>query len=103
MVSALFTVLMKKKKKKKKKIRRRRRRRRKEEEEKEEETTIEDADKCCVCQRFSPPPNLNDNPYLKIVNWAKCDSCSHWVHLVFCTNQRTVRRNDSFLCHHCAE
>ena len=70
-----------------------------EEEEEEEETTIEDADKCCVCQRFSPPPNLNDNPYLKIVNWAKCD----WVHLAFCTKQRTVRRNDSFLCHHCAE
>ena len=53
----------------------------------EEETTIEDADKCCVCQRFSPPPNLNDNPYLKIVNWAKCDSCSHWVHLAFCDRE----------------
>ena len=31
---------------------------------------------CCVYKRFSPP-NLNDRPYLKIVNWGHCDKCGH--------------------------
>ena len=55
---------------------------------------------CCVCKRFSPP-NLNDRPYLKTVNWGHCDKCGHWVHLTFCSKQKVLRRNDSFLCCHC--
>ncbi|MES9884138.1 MAG: hypothetical protein ABW185_25105 [Sedimenticola sp.] len=61
---------------------------------------IPESDLCCVCKKFSPP-NLNSRPYLKIVNWANCDKCGHWVHLSFCTPQSVIRRNDSFLCQHC--
>ena len=61
---------------------------------------ISDSDLCCVCHKFSPP-NLNDRPYLKIVSWAQCTTCNHWVHLSFCHRQTVVRRGDTFLCHHC--
>ena len=61
---------------------------------------ISDSDICCVCHKFSPP-NLNDRPYLKIVSWAQCTTCNHWVYLSFCHRQTIVRRGNTFLCHLC--
>ena len=66
----------------------------------EDDSEPEESEKCCVCKMVSPP-DLHKLQYLKIVNWAECDSCGHWTHLSFCTNVKTIRRNDSFLCPHC--
>ena len=60
------------------------------------------SDACCVCMKKSPP-NLQSLPYLKIVNWAACDKCDHWVHLTFCSKVHVVRRHSDFLCPHCVE
>ena len=46
------------------------------------DVVCDESEVCCVCKSFSPP-NLNDRPYLKIVNWGHCDKCGHWVHLLF--------------------
>ena len=69
--------------------------------ENEDDVVTNESDNCCVCKRFSPP-NLADLPYLKIVSWAQCDKCGHWVHLSFCTSVRVVRKNTEFHCIHCA-
>lgn len=61
----------------------------------------DEADNCCVCGSYSPP-NLNDKPHLKIVNWGQCDECGHWVHLSFCHEKKVLRRGDRFLCVHCS-
>ena len=61
---------------------------------------ITDEEKCCVCASFSPP-DLKKCQYLKIVSWGQCDMCNHWVHLSFCTPERVVRRQGTFLCPHC--
>lgn len=66
-----------------------------------EEVTAEE-DLCCVCKKWSPP-NLNNHPGIKLVTWAYCDSCSHCVHLLFCTAVRVVRRHSTFLCPCCEE
>ncbi|XP_060553673.1 uncharacterized protein LOC132714771 [Ruditapes philippinarum] len=55
---------------------------------------------CCVCGKTTPP-TLRNNPDIKIVSWAQCDNCSHWVHLRFCTEIRVVRRHSNFKCIHC--
>ena len=69
----------------------------------EEPGLLSDDDKCCVCGHYAPPA-LRNFPFLKIVNWAGCSSCNHWVHLKFCTTTEiTVRRNNVFLCVHCLE
>jgi hypothetical protein len=60
----------------------------------------DDDECCCVCNRRSPP-NTDKFPQLKIINWASCDKCQHWVHLAYCTMVRVVRRHSSFLCPHC--
>jgi hypothetical protein len=70
------------------------------EDEEEEESNCNEEDLCCVCMKMSPP-SLKDSLDLKIVNWAKCDKCSHWVHLAFCSTVRVVRRHSSFVCPHC--
>ncbi|XP_053394116.1 uncharacterized protein LOC123523838 [Mercenaria mercenaria] len=64
----------------------------------------DDDEVCCVCKRQSPE-ELKHCPYLVIVKWAQCDntSCSHWVHLKFCTDISVVRRHSKFLCPHCLE
>ena len=60
----------------------------------------DDATTCCVCKQKSPPSH-NNLQFLKIITWAKCDVCDHWVHLAFCTPVRVVRRHSEFLCPHC--
>lgn len=72
-----------------------------EEYESDEESIIEE-DLCCICKRMSPP-RLNEYPDLKIVNWGKCDQCGHWVHLMFCSPVRVIRRHTEFKCPHCSQ
>lgn len=60
----------------------------------------DDDEPCCVCGQHSPP-NLSKKPFLKIVNWAQCDKCDHWVHLGFCHSKTVIRRGDDFVCQHC--
>ncbi|XP_063952094.1 uncharacterized protein LOC129254701 [Lytechinus pictus] len=55
-------------------------------------------DQCCQCHRLSPPRERL--PGIIIVNWGKCDACSHWVHLKFCTPTESVKDSD-FLCPCC--
>jgi hypothetical protein len=59
-----------------------------------------DDERCSVCNRFYPKEMSSLN-YLKIVSWGKCDKCSSWVHLQFCTNVKVIRRGDKFLCPGC--
>ena len=58
----------------------------------------EEEEKCCMCGKKSPP-NLGDG--IKIINWGKCDVCSHWVHLAYCAKERVIRRHSVFVCPHC--
>ena len=62
---------------------------------------IDDGDKCCQCNLFSPT-GLKHCPNLTIVNWAACDNCTHWVHLRFCVPIEVIGPEDSFVCPCCA-
>ncbi|XP_061186996.1 uncharacterized protein LOC133195149 [Saccostrea echinata] len=55
---------------------------------------------CCICKKFQPD-ELKRCISLVFVKWAQCDKCSHWVHLIYCSPIRVVRRNDQFFCPHC--
>ena len=49
----------------------------------DDESDLEDEDeKCCICNRFSPPGLKDCND---IVKWAECTKCGHWCHLKFCS------------------
>ncbi|KAJ8048493.1 Jerky protein-like-like [Holothuria leucospilota] len=67
----------------------------------ESDSDDETDDVCCVCNKFSPD-GLNKLNYLKIVDWAQCDLCNHWVHLEFC-DRRNVNdiRSGPYRCIHC--
>ncbi|KAH3882804.1 hypothetical protein DPMN_006749 [Dreissena polymorpha] len=67
----------------------------------ENELDIDDAEVCCVCERFTPI-NVDKRPHLKRFTWGQCDACGHWVHLAFCHAKTVLRRGDSFLCPHCS-
>ena len=64
------------------------------------ESEIEESELCCVCKKFTPE-ELRKSISLVFAKWAQCDRCSHWVHLVYCTTQRVIRRGDEFVCMHC--
>ncbi len=66
------------------------------------ELTDDEADStpCCVCGNTSPDA-INLIYTLEIIQWGKCDKCSHWTHLKYCTPVRCLRRNSTFLCPHC--
>ena len=68
--------------------------------ETDSEDEIDDDVPCCVCGKVTPP-TLRQDPNIKIVTWAQCDKCDHWVHLSLCTEVRVVRRHSTFLCIHC--
>ena len=70
--------------------------------ESDDDMEIMDDEKCCVCGCFSPP-DLKKCQYIKLVSWAQCGACAHWVHLAFCTEERVVRRQSEFLCPHCRQ
>lgn len=65
-------------------------------------SSIPEEDKCCVCHQFTPQ-EVRQSVSLIFTKWAQCDLCEHWVHLIYCTETRVVRRGDSFLCPHCKE
>jgi hypothetical protein len=67
-------------------------------DETEDETT--DDERCCVCNRWEPA-DLHKHPFVTIVSWGKCDHCSHWTHLKFCSTVRVLRRKSEFRCPHC--
>ena len=62
------------------------------------EQTTEDL--CCVCNKHTPD-DMNISYVLEFVQWAKCDKCSHWTHLKYCSPVRVIRRHDQFFCPHC--
>lgn len=64
------------------------------------DSQIDPADLCCKCNRFQPE-ELRKSTSLVFTKWAQCDNCGHWVHLIYCTPVRVIRRGDTFLCHHC--
>ncbi|MEW8548101.1 MAG: hypothetical protein AB2693_31750 [Candidatus Thiodiazotropha sp.] len=57
-------------------------------------------EKCCVCGDWQPEEIRGCNSIV-FVKWAKCDYCSHWTHLQFCTNVRVLRLGSEFRCPHC--
>ena len=64
------------------------------------EEAVPDQDKCCVCKLYTPV-EIRHSLSLIFTKWVQCDRCPHWVHLIYCTKQRVVRKEDVFLCQHC--
>ena len=57
-------------------------------------------DKCCVCNAFQPEEVRKCHSII-FVKWAKCDYCTHWTHLQFCSYVRVIRMGSEFRCPHC--
>ena len=57
----------------------------------ESESEISEDEKCCVCKKFMPD-EARKSVSLIFTKWAQCDRCDHWVHLIYCTSVRVVRR-----------
>lgn len=57
---------------------------------------------CCICHRWQPE-QIRNCVSLVFTKWAQYDRCNHWVHLIYCSPVRFVRRNDSFFCPRCTE
>ena len=68
--------------------------------ETESESEISEEEKCCVCKLFTPT-ELRKSVSLVFTKWGQCVKCGHWVHLIYCSKVRVLRRGDSFLCMHC--
>lgn len=66
----------------------------------ESESEVRVEEKCCVCKQFIPD-EVRRSVSLIFTKLAQCDSCGHWIHLVYCTKVRVLRRGDSFHCMHC--
>ena len=58
-------------------------------------------EKCCVCKR-NQPKELVQCVSPVFTKWVQCILCSHWVHLVYCSDKRCVRSGDPFYCIHCS-
>ena len=67
-----------------------------------DESVDEDDEKCCVCNKFTPD-EVRQSISLVFTKWAQCDFCSHWVHLIYCTEVRFIRFGDKFACPHCKD
>ena len=59
-----------------------------------------DAEKCCVCKLFTPK-EIRVRPCLIFTKWLQCDQYKQWVHLVYSTEKRVIRKSDIFLCPYC--
>ena len=68
--------------------------------ETESESEITEEEKCCVCKKLMPD-EVRQSVNQIFTKWAQCDNCGHYVHLVYCSKVRVLRRGDSFLCVHC--
>ena len=66
----------------------------------EDENQIRDDEKCCVCKLFTPK-EVRESPCLIFTKWLQCDQYKHWVHLVYSTEKRVIRKRDVFLCPYC--
>ena len=49
-----------------------------------ETSNVDEADKCIICNKFSPD-GFHNKPFLSIVKWGCCNTCDEWVNLNFCT------------------
>ncbi|KAL4236242.1 hypothetical protein ACF0H5_004630 [Mactra antiquata] len=57
---------------------------------------------CCVCTNIVPQDFEHESSFAYI-KWVKCDNCSHWTHIGFCTEARVFRRGAVYVCPHCNE
>ena len=61
---------------------------------------------CCVCKKFTPA-ELSKSVSLVFAKWVQYDGiqnglpCLHWVHLIYCSPVRVIRKGDRFLCPCC--
>jgi hypothetical protein len=67
----------------------------------ENESEIPDEDKCCQCHQYYV--DKHSHGAIEFTHWAQCDNatCSHWVHLKYCSPVRVVRKNTVFYCNCC--
>ena len=61
------------------------------ESDSEDENQISDDEKCCVSKLFTPK-EVRESPCLIFTKWIQCDQCRHWVHLIYCTEKRVIRK-----------
>lgn len=66
-----------------------------------DEDEMPESEKCCVCKLYEPK-ELRQCNSLIFVKWAECTRCAHWVHLIFCSEKRVVRKGEPFYCIHCS-
>ena len=66
------------------------------------EDSEEEEEKCCMCGKWEPEA-IRECASVIFVKWAKCDHCSHWTHLHFCSQVKFLRRGSEFRCPHCIE
>lgn len=62
---------------------------------------ISDSEKCCVCKQYTPEA-VRQSSTLKFATWVECSTCGHWVHLIYCTDRRVIRKGEQFFCIHCS-
>ena len=62
----------------------------------------EEEEKCCLSGKWEPKVKRECASVI-LVKWAKCDHCSHWSHLHFCSQVNFLRRGSEFRCPHCIE
>jgi len=43
----------------------------------------------------------DESPCLIFTKWVQCDECRDWVHLIYCTEKRVIRKGTGFVCPHC--
>ena len=69
-----------------------------------DESEIDETEKCCVCSKYTPD-QVRNSLDIKFTKWVQCANteCKHWVHLMYCTPLRAVRRDTVFYCTHCPE
>ena len=60
---------------------------------------VAEEEKSCVCKQLTPS-KIRQSSALTFVSWVKCDTCGHWVHFIYETNVRVVRRGDTYNCPH---
>ena len=47
----------------------------------------DDGELCCICHKRRSD-GLSNCDFITITKWGKCDSCSHWTHLIYCAQGR---------------
>ena len=67
-------------------------------EEQDDDVVDDDSSsQCCVCHESIP--RQVDRTHVFIIDWVKCDKCTHWVHLRYCC--RWFRAPKAYLCPCC--